>query len=214
MVSAADLAILPGIEELTKLTQAMALLDACFEPEWQYRYYSFNATWSPRQRLASMRNGAGDSWICVFAAEGALFKGFDHESIMSPWQTGAVWPNVIDQVPPALKPILAEPAFPLNDTTFCIWRCPGDARWHVGDIAYPDGDDPDGAGWMLSMLDGSPRTYQNWAKDYYERPVDLSAVRHVYEHRPLTPEIARTLNPTIDFAALQRDIAEIGYPMA
>jgi len=214
MSSTRNLALLPEIEVLKRLTQAMAMLDACLSPEWQYRYYSFNAAWDAGKQLASKRNGSGDEWFCVFGAPGAILKGFDHESPMSPWQTGDVWRNVLDQVPVSLGALIADPAFPREDTTFCIWRGREDAVWHVGDISYPHGDDPDGSGWMLRMLDGNPHTYQDWAKDYYEVPVDLAAVEHIYAHRLLTPEIARTLNPEIDFAALRQDVAEIGYPIA
>jgi hypothetical protein len=36
-------------------------------PEWEYRHYSFNASWGPAQELASMRNGTGDDYAIVFS---------------------------------------------------------------------------------------------------------------------------------------------------
>jgi hypothetical protein len=214
MISTRNLAALPGIEALKKLTQAMAMLDACLSPEWEYRWYSFDAAWDSSEQLASMRNGSGDAWFCVFGARGAILKGFDHESPMSPWQTGQVWRNVLHQVPPSLGALIADAAFSREDTTFCIWRAREDRAWQVGAVSFPAGDDPDGSGWMLSMLDSNPLTFQDWAKDYYERPIDFAAVEHIYAHQPLTAEIVRTLNPTIDLSVLAQDVAEIGYPTA
>ena len=46
MISTRDLSALPTIETLKKLTQSLAMLDAVIEREWDYRYYSFNATLS------------------------------------------------------------------------------------------------------------------------------------------------------------------------
>jgi hypothetical protein len=37
------------------------MIEAVVCPEWQYRYYSFNAGWAPGEEMASMRNGMG--WI-------------------------------------------------------------------------------------------------------------------------------------------------------
>jgi len=64
---------------------------------------------------------------------------------------------------------------------------------------------------MLSILEGDPKLYQSWAESYYERPVALDVVRHVYEHKPLTDEIIRTLNQDRDLPGLNADLDEIGY---
>lgn len=63
-------------------------------------------------------------------------------------------------------------------------------------------------------VDRSPEAFQRWAEDYYEVPVDLEAVRHVFASRPLTEEVVRALNSEIFLADLVEDIAEIGYPMS
>ncbi len=47
MISTRNLAALPGIDDLRRLCQSLAMLDAILEPEWQYRYYSFNSRWIP-----------------------------------------------------------------------------------------------------------------------------------------------------------------------
>src|SRR4051794_29115430 len=113
-ISSRDLSNMPDIENLERLTQSLAMLDAIISPEWEYRYFSFNAEWgtSLGERMASMRNGSGDEYFLLFAGAGAILKGFDHESPMSSW-TGippSVWPGVVDHVPEEFSAFLAEPA--------------------------------------------------------------------------------------------------------
>jgi hypothetical protein len=51
---------LPPPEQLRRLCQSLAMLDAIFSPEWQYRLYSFNSRWAKGEMMASMRDGQGD----------------------------------------------------------------------------------------------------------------------------------------------------------
>lgn len=164
--------------------------------------------------MASMRDGSGDDYFILFNSQGAIIKGFAHESSMSPWATESkqVWRGVLDEVPSEFQGFLTEPAFSMSDTTFCIWRRNVDPSWQVGQIDYPEEDDPDGSEDLLFILDGAPTTYREFAEQYYERPVDLSAVIHVYEQKPLTSEILEVLNPEVSREALELDLEEIGYP--
>ena len=74
--------------------------------------------------------------------------------------------------------------------------------------------DPDGAAYLFGLLaDRSAEAFQEWAEDYYEVPVDLEAVRHVFSSRPLTAAVVRTLNPEVTPTDLAEDAAEIGYPL-
>jgi hypothetical protein len=124
MVLKTRLSALPDIEGLRKLTKSLAMLDAIMSPEWEYRYYSFNSTWGPGEMMASMRNGQGDEYFILFDSHGAIMKGFDHESAMSPWSADEekTWPGIFDDVPEEFKSFLSEPAFSIPETTFCIWR--------------------------------------------------------------------------------------------
>src|SRR5262245_65269722 len=71
--------------------------------------------------MASMRNGQGDDFFILFNNSGAIIKGFDHESPMSPYahKPKRVWPGVLDDVPDVFRSFLDEPAFTIEDTTFC-----------------------------------------------------------------------------------------------
>jgi len=213
MISTQNLSPLPDIERLKLLTQSLAMLDAIIEPDWEGRYYSFNAHWKAGEAMASMRDGSGDGYYILFESAGAVIKGFAHESVMSPYQTDPLrlWAGVLDDVPTSFVSFLAEPAFSLSDTTFCIWRTPTDSAWQHGKITFPNEDGADGSADLLAILDGNPASYRNWAEEYYERPIDLAAVTHIYEHRALTEAIIQQLNPDISLADLTEDITEIGY---
>ena len=54
---------LPDVARLKRLLQSMAMLDAILMPEWEYRYYSFNALWGEGEMMGSMRDGAGDEFL-------------------------------------------------------------------------------------------------------------------------------------------------------
>jgi hypothetical protein len=65
---------------------------------------------------------------------------------------------------------------------------------------------------MLSILSGDPQDYKSWAESYYERSINIEAVRLIYEHKPLTDELLHRLNPDRDLDSLAADVKEIGYP--
>lgn len=216
MISTRNLSNLPGPESLHRLLQALALLDAILEEEWEYRYYSFDSKWSPTEQMGSMRNGSGDDFFALFDESGCFLRGFDHESTMSPWNNPSqkVWPGVLDGVPPQFESSLKEPAFHMEDTTFCIWCLTSDSAWSCGAIEYPpDEEDPDGSLWMLSALDGNPATYQEFAKDYFELDVPLEAIERVFAHEPLSLDLLRVLPSSRNIKDVIKDAEEIGYPI-
>lgn len=216
-ISTRNLTELPSIDALEKFTLSLAVLDAAMSPEWQYRYFSFNRNWivTSGERVASARNGQGDEYFLVFGPNGAFLKGFDHESPMSPWQQKprTVWPGVLDNVPAIFASQLAEPAFSMQNTTFCIWRTKDDSAWQRGDIEFPVGDDPDGSENLLWMLDGNAATYANFCSAYYERTVDLAAIENVYAHSLLTMELLADLNPDASWTDVAPECIAMGYPV-
>lgn len=218
MISTRDLSLLPDIDDLRRTLQAMAMLDAILCPEWQFRYYSFNSAWAKGEMMGSMRNRSGDDFFAHFSSAGCWLKGFAHEYPLSPYRDDGskrVWPGILDAVPDEFASCLREPAFTVGEVTFCIWRRYTDRAWHVGPVQFPaDHPDADGSEHLLSPLDGLPETYQAWAEDYYEQDVDLSAVEHVYMHKPLNPDLIARLNPELSLNEVAADAGEIGYPGA
>ncbi|WP_053733801.1 hypothetical protein [Nocardia sp. NRRL S-836] len=213
---------LPAIPELRALCRALAALDVVLDPGSEDRYHRYDTTWAPGQELASKQDGAGNEYSVVFTAAGAYVRGFDHESPMSPFATddGEPWPGVLGSVPEVFRGCVEEPAF--SDefgtpyVTVCLWREHGDTAWRHGDIDFPDGHhDPDGADWLFTLLtDRTPEAFQDWARDYYDTPVDLDAVRHVYAGLPLTADVVTALNPATTLDAVAGRVAETGYPVS
>jgi hypothetical protein len=213
-LSTQNLSVLPPINELIRISKAVAMLDAILSPEWDLRYYSFDSRWSSGEMMASMRNGSGDEYFILFNDQGAAIKGFDHEAIMSPWNSdaGDIWPGIYDGIPPAFSSFLNESAFSIEDVTFCIWRRHTDATWQCGPVTFPPGEDPDGSKWMLEILGGDPKSYQRFAREYYEIDAALPVIEQVYALKPLTQNLVRALNRDITVDRLQSDAVEIGYP--
>lgn len=210
-------AALPSIGRLLHVCRSIAVAEAVLNPG-DSRFYSFDAHWSETEEVFSMRNGSGDEFDIVFTPAGAYIRGFDHESPMSPYAGDSVWPGVLESVPALFHAQLEEPAFVfdgLPGVTFCLWRETGDTKWHAGRIDFPHGHaDPDGSDWMLRLLmNPTPEAFVSFAEDYYEQAVDLDAVRHVFEGRPLTRETVTGLNPDASFAEISQEAKLMGYPV-
>jgi hypothetical protein len=217
-MTAHDLAaVLPDVPDLRRLCRSIAVAEAVLNPDDDYRYSTYGGSWSADEEVFAMRNGSGDELDVVFGPAGAYVHGFDHESPMSPYADDGVWPGVLDDVPDGFHHLVNHPAFAdggMPRVTFCLWREPDGAGWHTGRIDFPEGHaDPDGSGWMCALLaDPTPEAFCSFAEDYYQRPVDLPAVRHIYQQRPLTREVVTRLNPAASYAAVTRAAESTGYP--
>ncbi|SMX56850.1 conserved protein of unknown function [Bradyrhizobium sp. ORS 285] len=207
--STRDVHHLPDIVSLKRLLQSVAMLDAIICPDWEYRYYSFNANWAAGEMMGSMRNGQGDEFFVLFNSHGAFIKGFDHGSVVASLRLPGQ--QFYRDLPGQFASCCSEPAFSPEFVTFCMWRLLESPAWSSAATELASSGDSDGSARLLSILDRSPETYRRWASEYYERDVPSQAVIAVYEHRVLTDEIVAAINPTIDPASLGEDIAQIGY---
>ena len=216
-MSVASLAArLPDGPTLRAWSQSLAVLDAVLSPDWETRYFSFDTHWGEREQLASMRNGSGDEYSFTHTKDGVYGRGFDHESALSPFirTPPEPWRGLLEPIPDVLRPAADEPAFTMGDipsVTLRLWRLEGDGAWSYGVPVDPPSDD-DGGTALFDELDGDPRTYAAFARDYYEVDLPLSAVEHVFAHRPLTEDVVRALNPDVTLDDLADDLREIGYP--
>lgn len=186
-------------------------------PEWWLRYYTFEAALSPDGGISIgfMQNGSGDYLHAIFGRTGCVIRGFAHEYEMSPYAEDPpkVFPGVLDDLLPEFADCVAamHPNW-WRDITFCIWRRHSNKEWQRGRIDFPDLPDPDGSEFLLSAYDGRPETYHAWAEDYYHpSKFSLPAVRWIFEHRPLTNEIVRELNPERSLGELAEELHRIGY---
>jgi hypothetical protein len=206
-ISTRNLEGLPDVLGLRRLLQSMAMLNAIIQPNPVYRDYSFNAHWAQGQMMGSMNNGSGDEFFALFTGHGAFLKGFDHESCASRIPSQQFY----RELPAQFEPCTREPAFSPEYVTFCLWRFIEQPGWSRSRVALFAGV-TDGSGDILSMLDGDPKTYRAWAKEYFGRDLPLEAVESVYEHRSLTDELVIALNPQQSLGRLHSEIAQIGYP--
>jgi hypothetical protein len=206
-----DPALLPDLVSLRRRAKALAVLDAIMSPEWDYRWFSFNASWGDHEQMASMRNGQGDEWFILFGPFGAAVKGFDHES---PVGDGAELPTAIQNtLPTEFATFLSEPAFSMDQASFCYWRAPRDARW--SQVKHPDarlsGAD-DGSAEYLRLLIEPADAYVEFAGEYYEQELALTLVQQVYAHAPITDQLVNAINPKCSHAEAIEAAAEAGYP--
>lgn len=199
-------------EDLRKVSQSIAMLDAILCPEWESRYFSFNARWGEEEQVASMRDGEGDEWFLLFAPAGAALKGFSRNTSQEFSREMAA--AVKRTIPREFSSFLDEPAFGMDLVGFCFWRRWTDDRWNVVllDSNPPDGV-TDGSSDLLWILDGVPATYQQWATSYYETDVPALAVESLYLHQPLDQRLIAMLNPALSINDVIEDAAEIGYPL-
>ena len=63
------------------------------------------------------------------------------------------------------------------------------------------------------MFDGKAETYVSFAAEYYEKTLDIDAVRKIYAHDALTPLIVAELNPQANWESTAKDAVEIHYPV-
>ncbi|MBQ0904944.1 hypothetical protein [Micromonospora sp. U21] len=207
---------LPSIDVLRKRCKALAMLDAIVEGD----HYAYDREWG-EDEAASMRSGSGEEYDVVFTTDGVFIRGVYHESSMSTYRDGRLWPGLLDGLPEQFRAQVREPAFCRRDgtldATFVLWRRTNDERWHAGDdIDFSPADDdevdPDGS-WLLDILcDDIAADYIEHAREVYETELDPAAVEHIVTLRPLSDAAVRALNPDAALANLRERAEEYGYP--
>ena len=199
---------LPNIEELKRITQALATLDLIICPDWEDRYYSFDSQWSATEQMASMRNGCGDDWFILFDESGHVgIKGLDHESPAA--RDAELVGQIRSALPPEFADFANEPAFHWEATSFCYWRMAGHDQWSE---APEQRSAETGAEELLGILNRPSVGYHRFASEYYEQELEASVLEHVLQLRPITSEIVTSLNPAIRLEDIRQDLAQVGYP--
>jgi hypothetical protein len=217
VVSSRDPSALPAPDELERRCQALAVLDAILSPEPRWRYFTFDAAFAPGERVAKMATATGDGWLIWFSPRGAVIRGFDHESPVSPWRREPVgpWPGLFDGLPARLRHGPRLEVEGIESVTFCLWWDLGNPGWRAGVVAQPDKEyaDPDGSEGLLAEV-GDPAADQTHAQEVYERVVPLDVIERVYHHQPLTEGLIRAVDPAADTAVALATATAVGYPVA
>lgn len=202
---------LPDPRMLGKRAMSLAMLDAIICPEFQYRYFSFDAAWGDDEQMGAMRNGDGDHWFLHLADAGAVIKGFVQALPKSDARAMAL--QVQRRVPADFDAFLHEPSFEMESVSFCYWRRSGERAWSK--VAHPETHMEhryDGSEDYLSILLAPADCYYDYATEYFECELDLSSIEHIYAHAPLTAGIVKSLNPQLSLEDAHAAARLIGYP--
>ncbi|MCL6604827.1 MAG: hypothetical protein K6T94_18345 [Paenibacillus sp.] len=191
---------IPEPKKLMDLLQILASLNIvlCPKDEW-LRYHSYVPEWDKNISMAKIDNGAGDHLFILFAPQGILMKGFDHESELSPHARDEfeIWPGIYEEVPIALSHLLEDEAIEKEDVTFCIWRETKDFVWRMGTVEIPEGEE-DGSSFLLGTIHETAEDFVDFAEGYFEMSLPLDIVKKIYEGAPITTEMIRMLNHDCD----------------
>jgi hypothetical protein len=205
---------LPEPAILLTRCRALAALDLILSPEWEYRYYSFNSKWSPGEMMASMRNGCGDEWWMVFSDAGwTALKGVAHEFPAAEEGGEDLSLSLQSACPASIQSFAQEAAFRWDDTGFCQFHLDDGKGWQrANDLtSFPHLET--GEEELLRHLAGDASDYLRFAADYYELELPLDAVQHVFDLKPITPDLVARLNPETDWDEIAEELyEEIGYP--
>jgi len=207
MISTKNPNSLPDRKSLETIGKAISVLDAIISQEWQYRYYSYNSKWDTNERCLQMRNGSGDEMHILFSEDGCAINGFAHEYEQ---QDKA---KLTNNLPTIFNDfIFGEPVTSIG-TTFCLWTTEL-KNWQIGQIESFEDDSVE----MLSIFDGQPQTYVDWATVYFEESykesgIPLDTVTKIYNGETLTKEMVLSIIDELEnWAQLKADLEEINYP--
>lgn len=205
---------LPSIPEIVRRTKALAVLDLILSPEWQYRYYSFNAHWSSREQMASMRDGCGDEWWLVFHDSGwAALKGLGHESSAWSEMRETLSDAIRSALPPEVAEFAQEAAFRWDETSFSYFWLPTNGVWKRANDLTAFAQLATGEEKLLRHLCGTAADYADFAGDYYEADIPLDIVTLIFNQLPLTSVMVNALNADTTLEQIEEELAEIDYPI-
>lgn len=165
--------------------------------------------------MIKIDNGAGDNMYILFSKNGVIIKGFDHESVLSPYnnEKEEIAKGIYDSVPAELMKLLHDESIEMDDVTFCIWRGMNDSNWKRGNVVVPENYEKDDGGeeFLLGYIFHDADSWTDWAKDYYGKKIQLEYVKKIYEHKDITREIIEKINPERNSDEVIEELKNIGY---
>ena len=190
---------LPTRADLERRARLVAYLDTLLEPEFALRCFDFNGAWNPGERMFSMRSGEGDHAFAWFGAAGALLRGRHREKAAVPEA------KLFAGLPPAFRAVQREPAFRLGGDSFATWVSKGESAWHSS-------TDPlrGGMGDLLGLLDGDPKRFATYARDYHKVRIGPGSLERLYAGDPVTPQLIAGLSKAVDPARALALAKELG----
>lgn len=196
---------------MKELLKKQAILDIIITPEhdaWR-RLVSYEYDKTKRCDRFHISNDSGDHLYVLMSPDGAIIKGFDHESCLSPYQNDEepTAESIYANVPAELLALLDEET-EKNDVTFCIWQKPGEVHWHQNSIELPDycfdsdrtQPEDGGQAFLMSYIFAGADEWYEWASIYYElREEAWDAAARLYETGEITRSMMEDLNPERDY---------------
>ena len=176
--------------------RSVAMLDAIVEPDWEGRYYSFDAHWGAGEQLAQVRDGQGDWLAVLFVGDGAVMCGC---CVRQPRPPAS---KLFRGLPKRYRWARAPDGFVAEEVNFCQWY---DHGWKRGAETRSE---------LSELICLNPDAYEKWGREYYEREFDREGLKAVFAQVPLTTALIQTLNPATTLNAARRAAKEIAYPMA
>lgn len=184
-----------NIPQLKQQLQALALVDAIFSPEWEYRYFSFNSQWDSanKESMASFRDGQGNEYFILFSEHQVIAKVFASE----------IRSNIdFNQIPDHFESFKNEVAFNLENHSYIFWSTENPLSFKIIPEQlnkYP----------LLDFVVQNVEDYWLWAQDYYEVDINLEILKQVFNNLKITDDQLAILNPELTVEDLNDDISEI-----
>lgn len=185
------------IKYLKDKLKSLAAAEAIVEPEWEYRYFSYDSNWAPGEEMASMRDGSGGHWFVLFQENQIGYKCISpDDGLIDNIQ------EVESRIPDKYREFIEEPAFYRGEAT-AIWLFEGDAWIKHGKESVKYIVD------LEQVIEWTVDDYKEWAEEYYERNVDLEALKLVFDHK-ISDRVVKKLNENLSISDIREDLEQIG----
>ena len=189
--------MIPDLKTLARTIQGFSFCDALLEPDWDLRYFSYDAGWNSakREAMGSVRNGHGLEIFFLFSNGFAIGKIFDGAGCN-------VSMDIIQSLPETFESFKSEPAFGLNEVTFLAWSTSADENWSFfpSKATLPD---------VFSVFSGGIEAYHQWAEDYYGRKIDKTALFQAFYTLEIDQETLQKLETVLSLAEIQEELKTI-----
>jgi hypothetical protein len=195
---------------MRKRLRTFAMLDTILAPD--ARSFEWHPKWGKGEQMGAFKDGEGNFFFAWFSPKGAVVRGFDHESTMSPFQKDPpeIWPGIFDGLPKPLAYATKEPAFALEEITFAFWALGREGDWRAGNVKPAKGPDPDGS---IHLLGCFQKNFQRWADGYYGADVETAALAQVWAEKPIDWSMLEALNDDFDERAVREEAELLDWPI-